>query len=249
MTTAPPERELLANLAGGLGLTLRNSQLTSALRQQVKDLQRSRDRVVSAADEARRSLEHDLDSGPQQQLVAVKVKLGPVRKLAEQAGATKTAEVLADIESQAGDAIQAVRDFAAGIYPPLLGAEGLVVALSQETHKAALPVELDTNGVGRYPRDVEAAVYFSILEALQNTAKYAQAASAVVRLSEQNGDLRFEVRDDGQGFDTATVRRGVGLNGIGDRIDTIGGTWSISSTPGRGTSVTGSVPVRDSVPA
>lgn len=177
VTTAPPERELLANLAGGLGLTLRNSQLTSALRQQVKDLQRSRDRVVSAADEARRSLEHDLDSGPQQQLVAVKVKLGPVRKLAEQAGATRTAEVLADIESQAGDAIQAVRDFAAGIYPPLLGAEGLVVALSQETHKAALPVELDTNGVGRYPRDVEAAVYFSILEALQNTAKYAQAAS------------------------------------------------------------------------
>lgn len=71
----------------------------------------------------------------------------------------------------------------------------------------------------------------------------------MVRLSEQNGDLRFEVRDDGQGFDTATVRRGVGLNGIGDRIDTIGGTWSISSTPGRGTSVTGSVPVRDSVPA
>ncbi len=249
VTTAPPERELLANLAGGLGLTLRNGQLTSALRRQVKDLQRSRDRVVSAADEARRSLEHDLDSGPQQQLVAVKVKLGPVRKLAEQAGATRTAEVLADIEAQAGDAIQAVRDFAAGIYPPLLGAEGLVVALSQETHKAALPVELDANGVGRYPRDIEAAVYFSILEALQNTAKYAEASRAVVSLSEEAGDLCFEIRDDGRGFDTATVRRGAGLSGIGDRIDTIGGRWSVTSKPGSGTVVSGSVPVKDGVPA
>lgn len=249
VSTAPPERELLTNLAGGLGLTLRNSQLTAALRQQVKDLQRSRDRVVSAADEARRSLEHDLDSGPQQQLVAVKVKLGPVRKLAERAGATRTAEVLADIEAQAGNAIQAVRDFAAGIYPPLLGAEGLVVALSQETRKAALPVELDTTGVGRYPRDIEAAVYFSILEALQNTAKYAEASRAVVLLSEESGDLRFEIRDDGRGFDTAVVRRGVGLNGIRDRIDTIGGRWSVTSEPGRGTVVSGSVPVKDGVPA
>jgi signal transduction histidine kinase len=242
----PPEMELLESLAGGLGLTLRNGQLTAALRRQVKDLQRSRDRVVSAADEARRSLEHDLDSGPQQQLVAVKVKLGPIRKLAEQAGALKTAEVLADIETQAGEAIKAVRDFAAGIYPPLLGAEGLSVALGQETHKAALPVELEANGIGRYPRDVEAAVYFSILEALQNTAKYADASRAVVQLRDIDGELQFEVRDDGRGFDTALARRGAGLNGIGDRIDTIGGAWSIVSAPGEGTTIRGAVPVRDS---
>jgi signal transduction histidine kinase len=242
---SPPERELLGNLAGGLGLTLRNSQLTSTLRRQVKDLQRSRDRVVSAADEARRSLEHDLDSGPQQQLVAVKVKLGPVRMLAEKAGAVKTATVLADIESQTADAIQAVRNFAAGIYPPLLGAEGLAVALGQEIQKAAIPVELVVEGVGRYPRDVESAVYFSILEALQNTAKYAEASQAVVKLVENNGDLLFEVRDDGKGFESATVVHGSGLNGIGDRIDTIGGTWDIASSPSHGTVVSGSVPISD----
>ncbi len=147
----PPELELVENLANGLGLTLRNAQLTAALRRQVKDLQRSRDRIVSAGDAARRSLEHDLDSGPQQQLVAVKVKLGPIRKLAEEAGATRTAGLLADIESQAGDAIQAVRDFAAGVYPPLLGAEGLTVALAQETRRAAVPVVLESDDVGRYP--------------------------------------------------------------------------------------------------
>jgi signal transduction histidine kinase len=242
-TITPPEGELLAKLADGLGLTLRNSQLTSQLRRQVKDLRRSRDRVLLAADEARRSLEHDLDSGPQQQLVAVKVKLGPLRKLAEQAGAARTAEILADIEAQASDAILAVRDFAAGIYPPLLGAEGLAVALGQEVHKAALPVELEVDGVGRYPRDVEAAVYFSILEALQNTAKYAEASRALVRLSQRNGVLRFDVSDDGRGFDPATITHGVGLNGIADRLDTIGGTWAITSTPGNGTTITGTVPV------
>jgi signal transduction histidine kinase len=244
----PPELELVENLADGLGLTLRNAQLTAALRRQVKDLQRSRDRIVSAADAARRSLEHDLDSGPQQQLVAVKVKLGPVRKLAEDAGATRTAGLLADIESQAGDAIQAVRDFAAGVYPPLLGAEGLAVALTHETRKAAVPIHLEAHDVGRYPRDIESAVYFSILEALQNTAKYAEASQATVRLTARNGDLRFEVSDDGNGFDPTTIQRGAGLSGIADRIDTIGGTTTITSTPGTGTTITGSIPVSDHVP-
>ena len=181
-------------------------------------------------------------------LVAVKVKLGPLRKLAEQAGATRTAEVLADIESQAGEAIQAVRDFAAGIYPPLLGAEGLVVALGQETRKAALPVELEADNVGRYPRDIESAVYFSILEAVQNTAKYAEASRVVIALRERTGNLVFEVRDDGRGFDSATARKGVGLNGISDRVDSIGGTWTIDSSPGHGTTVTGVIPVGSDLP-
>jgi signal transduction histidine kinase len=246
-TITPAEEELLANLAGGMGFALRNTQLTAELRRQVKDLKRSRDRVVSAADEARRSLEHDLDSGPQQQLVAVKVKLGPTRMLAERAGADKTAKVLADIEAQAGDAIAAIREFAAGIYPPLLGAEGLAVALAQQTQKAALPVTLNAESISRYPRDVEAAVYFTVLEALQNTAKYAEASAAEVRLFEQNGDLRFEVSDDGVGFDTRHVSKGAGLNGISDRMDMVGGSWRVESSPGSGTKVEGTVPVKDSV--
>jgi signal transduction histidine kinase len=247
-TITPAEEELLANLANAMGLALRNTQLTAQLRRQVKDLKRSRDRVMSAADEARRSLEHDLDSGPQQQLVAVKVKLGPTRMLAERAGANKTAKILADIEQQAGDAIAAIREFAAGIYPPLLGAEGLAVALAQQTSRAALPVTLDAETIGRYPRDVEAAVYFTVLEALQNTAKYAQATTAKVSLNEHNGNLQFAISDNGIGFHTAQTSKGAGLNGITDRLDTIGGTWHIQSTPGTGTTITATVPVKDSAP-
>ena len=173
------------------------------------------------------------------------MKLGPTRVLAEKAGASQTARILADIEAQAGDAIQAVREFAAGIYPPLLGAEGLAVALGHEVRRAALPIAVHSDGIGRYPREVEAAVYFTVLEALQNTAKYAEASTAEVSLTEQNGDLLFEVRDDGRGFDTAGFRPGIGLSGIADRIDTVGGSWRITSQPGSGTVVAGSVPVRE----
>jgi signal transduction histidine kinase len=165
--------------------------------------------------------------------------------LAEKAGAEKSARILADIEAQADDAIQAVRDFAGGVYPPLLEAEGLGVALRQQTRRVALPVSVDADGIGRYPRDVEAAVYFSVLEALQNTAKYAEASLAEVVLTEQDGDLVFEVRDDGKGFDTNMVRAGIGLNGIADRIDTVGGSWRFNSNRGSGTIISGVVPVSD----
>lgn len=248
-TVTPAEEDLLASLASGLGLALRNARLTGELRRQVADLEASRERVLAASDDARRALENDLDSGPQQQLVALKVKLGPTRKLAERAGAEKTAKLLTQLEIEAGHAIQAVRDFAGGIYPPLLEAEGLEVAIAQQTRSAAVPIDISTDGVARYSREVEAAVYFSILEALQNTAKYAEASAATVTLTATNGSLGFEVRDDGKGFDSAETANGAGLNGMADRLDTVGGAITITSTPGDGTTITGSVPVEQPVPA
>jgi len=248
-TMTPAEEELLADLASGLGLALRNARLTGELRRQVAELEASRERVLAASDEARRALENDLDSGPQQQLVALKVKLGPTRKLAERAGADKTAKLLTQLEIEAGEAIQAVRDFAGGIYPPLLEAEGLAVAITQQTRSAAMPVTVKGESIGRYPREVEAAVYFSVLEALQNTAKYAEASSAEVLLTEEEGALRFEVRDDGQGFDPNTVDRGAGLTGMADRLDTVGGSVTIDSTPGKGVIVSGAIPIRQLVDA
>lgn len=243
----PVEEALLRDLAAGMGLALRNAGLTTQLREQVADLEESRERILAAADAARRALERDLDSGPQQQLVALKVKLGPTRKLAEQLGAAKTAGLLAQLEKEAGDAIQAVRDFASGIYPPLLEAEGLAVAITEQANKAAIPITVRSDGVGRHPRDAEAAVYFAVMEALQNTAKYAGATTATVSLSVAGGRLQFEVRDDGQGFDASSVSAGSGLAGMADRLDTVGGEVQVESTPGRGTIVTGSVPVAELV--
>lgn len=242
-TVTPAEEGLLSDLASGLGLALRNAQLTGELRRQVTELEASRERVLAAADAARRELEHTLDSGPQQQLVALKVKLGPTRMLAEKSGAEKTATLLAQLEQQAGDAIRAVREFAGGIYPPALEAEGLVMAIGQQVRSSALPVSISGDGCGRFSREVEAAVYFSVLESVQNSTKYAGASSITITVSTSDRALTFEVADDGDGFDPETVTLGAGLNGIADRLDTVGGTIHIDSTPGVGTTITGTVPI------
>jgi signal transduction histidine kinase len=122
------------------------------------------------------------------------------------------------------------------------------VALEAQARRSAVAVRVEADGVGRYPREVEAAVYFSCLEALQNVAKYAEASSATVRLSDGQSGLRFEVADDGRGFDAGTTSYGTGLQGIADRLAALGGTVHVSSSPGEGTSVTGELPKID-VPA
>ncbi len=248
-TVTPAEKALLVDLASGLGLALRNAELTSALRQQVAVLESSRERVLAASDAARRALEHDLDSGPQQQLVALKVMLGPIRKLAERAGAAKTAGLLTALEGDTGEAIKAVRDFAGGIYPPLLEAEGLAAAILQQTRTAAFAVRIEETRPRRYPRDIEAAVYFSVLEALQNTAKYANATQVTVTLDASAGLVTSEVRDDGAGFDSESFVAGAGLAGIADRLNTLGGHVSIESNRGNGTTVSGAIPIGDLVSA
>ncbi len=243
------EQALLSDLGSGLGLALRNTRLTAELRRQVAELEASRERILAASDAAKRALENDLDSGPQQTLVAVKVKLGPTRKRAEQLGADKTARLLTQLEIDAGEAIRAVRDFASGIYPPLLEAEGLAVAIAQQARTSPIPVSVHGGGVKRYVREVEAAVYFSVLEALQNTAKYAEATAATVALVTDNGTLTFEVSDDGHGFEPTTVHHGAGLTGIADRLDTIGGRLRVDSSPGHGTRITGTIPIQQPVGA
>lgn len=239
----PADQQLLADLASGLGVVMRNNALTTELREQVTALAASRDRVVAAADEARRALERDLDSGPQQRLVAVKVMLGPIRKQAEQAGATQTAQVLEQLEVEAGDAIRSVRDFAGGIYPPLLEAEGVGAAITQHAQRAPFPVDIEIDGIGRYPREMEAAIYFTVLEALQNAAKYADPTRATVAVREDASGIEFEVSDDGSGFDRASIDEGRGLSNMEDRIDSIGGRLRIDSAAGEGTRVRGAVPV------
>jgi signal transduction histidine kinase len=115
------------------------------------------------------------------------------------------------------------------MYPPLLADQGLGAALPAQAGKAPLPVQVQADGIGRYPRDAEAAVYFCILEALQNTAKYARASRAAVALSCPGSHLEFTVSDDGAGFDTATASHGTGLRGMADRLAAAGGILRITS--------------------
>jgi len=130
---------------------------------------------------------------------------------------------------------------ARGIYPPLLADKGLGAALAAQARKAAVPTTVEANDLGRYPQDVEAAVYFTCLEALNNTAKYAGASRATITLARGNGSLEFSVSDDGRGFDLSQTTQGTGLQGIADRLDAIGGTVRVESTPGTGTTLHGAI--------
>ena len=129
------------------------------------------------------------------------------------------------------------------MYPPLLAEKGLGAALESQARKATIPVTVDARGIGRYSQDVEAAVYFSVLEALQNVQKYAQASLATVRLREDDGALRFEIADDGKGFDVAGTAKGSGLTNMADHVDALGGAIDVQSEPGAGTRLLGSLPV------
>jgi signal transduction histidine kinase len=196
---------------------------------------------VAAQDEERRRLERNLHDGAQQNLVALKVKLGLAEALAVKDPA-RAKELVAQLKADANEALETLRDLARGIYPPLLADQGLAAALEAQARKAALPVSVDADGVGRYPQDVEAAVYFCCLEAMQNIQKYAHAESATVRLREDAG-LRFEVEDNGAGFDVASTPHGSGLTNMADRLDALGGNFDVNSAPGRGTLIRGRVPV------
>ena len=230
----PARHQLIQDLASQAGLVLRNVRL-------IQELRASRQRLVAAQDEERRKLERNIHDGAQQQLVALAVKQRLAASLIGKDD-ERASEMLAQLQSDTNSALEDLRDLARGIYPPLLADKGLVSALEAQSRKAAIPVRIEPDGVGRYTQPVEAAVYFSVLEALQNTAKYADASRATVALGHDGSSLRFAVSDDGVGFDTAATSYGTGLQGMADRLAALGGELEIASTPGAGTVVTGRLP-------
>ncbi len=235
------EDKLLAQLASQAGLVLRNARLTAELRATIDDLRASRRRLVQAQDAERQRIERNLHDGAQQQLIALRIQLGLLDAVADDPAGVR--EAAGQLTAGLSAALDDLRALARGIYPPLLADQGLAAAVAAQARRAALPVRVDADGVGRYPRDSEAAVYFCILEALQNTAKYAGASTASVALAAPGGHLEFTVTDDGTGFDVATAaRHGTGLQGMTDRIAAVGGTLAIDSAPGQGTTITGRLP-------
>jgi signal transduction histidine kinase len=252
---APPfaedEDRALTELARQVGLALHNLQLDSALqdsldevRRQTDELRASRTRIVEAGDAQRRRIERDLHDGAQQHLVALAVNVSLARQLADR-DPEQAKAMLEQIGADLQDAVQALRSLAHGIYPPLLAERGLPDALRAAAGRAALPTVVDTEGVGRYPQALEAAVYFCVLEAMQNAGKHAgNGAQATVTVREDEGALLVEVADDGAGFDPASgTAKGHGFVNMADRVGAIGGSLSVDSVPGAGTRIAARVPL------
>ncbi len=237
----PAGEHLVTDLASQAGLVLANAGL-------IEDLRSSRQRLVTAQDEARRRLERNIHDGAQQDLVALSIKLGLAEVTLDEDTA-ETRQILQQLRADATGALENIRDLARGIYPPLLADLGLVAALSAQAGKFSFPVTVEADGIGRSSQDAEAAVYFCCLEALQNTSKYANPTQACVTLQAQNGALRFTTADDGAGYDSRHTPMGSGLRNMADRLAALGGELDVRSAPGSGTTVTGRLPFPAASPA
>jgi len=198
---------------------------------------------VDMAHAERRRLERDLHDGVQQHLVGIRIKLDLAAETIK-GDPAQGEQVLASVGRQLDDVLQEVRSLARGIYPSLLSERGVVEALRAAGRSAPRPVAVHSRSVGRYPEEIEVAVYFCCLEALQNVIKHAGPdASASIALSELGPLLRFEIRDSGVGFSSSEMPQGAGLTNMHDRIEAVGGRLEVLSRRGRGTTVRGSVPV------
>jgi signal transduction histidine kinase len=243
------EEKLLADLAAQAGLVLRNVRLTAELQarlteisHQAVELRASRQRIVAAQDSERRRLERNIHDGAQQNLVALTVKLRLAANLARRDPQRARTSVKA-LEDETEQALLTLRALAQGIYPPLLREQGLMAAVRAEAGKIPVPVTVAANHLERYAPEIEAAVYFVCLEALQNVAKHARASQVEINLRSLARELSFDVTDDGAGFDVTQAAGGSGLRNMIDRIEGMGGRLAIRSEAGRGATVSGTLPI------
>ena len=232
------DRALVRDLTGQATLLLANTRLRARLRERLDELRASRRRMLAAQDRARHALERDLHDGAQQEVVACKIKIGLARTLATKEGAPELAERLVPAAASADRAVESLRDVARGIYPPLLESEGLAAALGAQARRADIGVTVLDRGTTRYPREVEATAYFCALEAVQNTVRHAGATHVHLQLDGTDHALTLSATDDGTGFAPDRTPRGAGLTHMVDRADAAGGTLSVDSRPGHGTTVT-----------
>jgi signal transduction histidine kinase len=238
----PVEDKLLSDLAAQAGQVLRNVRLTSELHTrlseiaaQAVELRASRQRIVAAQDAERRRLERNIHDGAQQHLVAlaVNLRLAAMQVKRDPVNARRAVQ---ELERQTAEALQTLRDLAQGIYPPTLREHGIAASLRPHAQVTA-------EGLGRYDPEVEAGVYFCCLEAVQNATKYAKASRVVVNLWQQDGHLSFSVIDNGIGFNPKGTVTGTGVQNMKDRIASLGGRLNLESQPGKGTTVSGRLPL------
>jgi signal transduction histidine kinase len=234
--------ELVEAGASMAAIVLENQRLAAETESTLGELQRSRARLAAGAEQERRRIERDLHDGAQQRLVALRIELELAEDIVRQDPELGVAR-LRELEQDVDEALEELRALAHGVYPPALADLGLEEAVRSVSQRLTIRVDVVSHAVGRYSTEVEGAVYFCVLEALQNVQKHARDAHRVaVTLDGGTGrTLKFSVRDDGAG--AAAVPEGAGITNMQDRLAAIGGEVVIASTPGVGTFVRGEAPI------
>jgi signal transduction histidine kinase len=219
-----------------------NRRLAERVESSLTELRASRARILAAADDERRRIERDLHDGGQQRLVALRIRLQLAEEVMKQ-DPTQARNMLHLLGGEVDAALDELRSLAAGVYPSLLAARGLPDAIRTAALQSTVPALVEVDGADRYSQEIETAAYFCCIEALQNVAKHAPDATSVSISLSRNGDLHFEVCDDGPGFPVADGITGHGLVNMRDRMAAVGGELEIRSTPEAGTAVIGTIPV------
>lgn len=219
----PADRALLADVAAGAGLLLRNIALNSQLEQRAVEVRASRRRLITTLDAERRRLERNLHDGAQQQVVALKVKLGIAKTVAGREGADDIVDHVMTMTEETQQAVDALRAVAHGIYPPLLDSDGLEAALRAVERSSPVPFTATAPGLGRYGRQSEQTAYFCVLETIDRA--HAAGATAV-RATVAEGNRGLVVRIDIEGAETK-----VDLASVSDRIEAFGGSSTLEAGP------------------
>jgi len=221
------------SFANLLGAALSNAENLAALTA-------SRARVLAAADDARRQIERDLHDGAQQRLVSLALAVRTAQAALPPASG-RLADELASVADGLTSALDDLRELARGIHPSILSEGGLVPALKALARRSIVPVQLDVQNAARLPQPVEVAAYYLISEALTNAAKHSNASVVHVGAQIIGNVLHLRVRDDGDGG--ADPALGSGLMGLKDRVEALGGTITIHSPAGAGTSLDADLPL------
>ena len=235
------QQEYVEAVAGYALVALENQRLADRVGSALAEVQRSRTRIIATADRERRRIERDLHDGAQQRLVALRIQLDLLEQQFDE-HPEHVRQKLHSLGNDVEETLDSIRSLARGVYPSLLASEGLSEALRAAAMTGPIATSVNPDGAGRYPQEVESAVYFCCLEALQNASKHAKGVRSITISLSQDDELRFEVRDDGGGFDPAGTPTGEGLTNMRDRLAAVGGAVTITSAPGEGTLVAGSVP-------
>jgi signal transduction histidine kinase len=230
--------ELVQSVCAAASLALENERLQAELRARLIELQASRARLVEATDTERRRIERDLHDGTQQRLVSIAMSLGLLETRLPAAAAAKP--LVRETREALALALAELRELTHGINPPLLTERGLPAALDELCRRAALPAKLDVALDRRLPEHIESAAYFMASEALTNAAKHSHGKAVRVTATYADQQLTVEIADDGIGG--ATIVGGSGLRGLADRVEALGGRFTVSSPPGRGTTLRAEIP-------
>jgi signal transduction histidine kinase len=226
---------------------LENERLGTKLRRSLRELNESRARIMSSADRERQRIERDLHDGAQQSLVALRIRLDLAGELLKEKPA-RAEHVLRELSAEVDETLDQVRSLAHGVYPPLLADRGLRDALRSAALHSPVPTAIDADGIGRYAPQIETAIYFCCLEAMQNAMKHAHGLRSISVTLAGKDDICFEVSNDGDGFVEKEVVSGTGLGNMRDRLAAVGGSLTIATAPGAGTKVMGVIPTWASEP-